>query len=101
MSGLQDFELTIDDPVAVLRLNQPDRLNAITYRTLAKIRSAVDQAADGPRVVGIVITGDGRALVQDSISRCGPRPPRGRSRPAAGAPTRTSCRVAARQRPSG
>lgn len=57
-----DVELEIDDPVAILRLNRPDKLNAFTYHTLREIRSAIDTAAADPRVVGIVITGNGRGF---------------------------------------
>jgi len=57
-----DLELEIDDPVAVIRLNRPEKLNAFTYDTLAQIRSAVDEAAADPAVVGIVITGNGRGF---------------------------------------
>ncbi len=62
MSDFADIEFEIDDPVALIRLNRPQRLNAFTYDTLAEIRSAVDTAAADPRVVGIIITGNGRAF---------------------------------------
>jgi enoyl-CoA hydratase/carnithine racemase len=57
-----DIELTIDDPVAVLRLNRPEKLNAFTYDTLREIRAAIDACAADRRVVGIVITGTGRGF---------------------------------------
>ena len=62
MSDFQDIEFEIDDPLAVIRLNRPERLNAFTYRMLGEIRSAVDAAAADPRVVAIVFTGNGRAF---------------------------------------
>lgn len=62
MSDYQYIEFEIDDPVAVIRLNRPERLNAFTYGMLAEIRSAVDAAAADPRVVAIVFTGNGRAF---------------------------------------
>jgi enoyl-CoA hydratase/carnithine racemase len=58
----RDIELTIDDPVAVLTLNRPEKLNAFTYATLGEIRSAIDACAKDRRVVGIVITGNGRGF---------------------------------------
>jgi len=58
----QDVSLEIADPVALLRLNRPEKLNAFTYPMLAEIRAAVDAAAADPRVVGIVITGNGRGF---------------------------------------
>ncbi len=58
----RDIELTIDDPVAVLRLNRPEKLNAFTYDTLREIRAAIETCAADRRVVGIVITGTGRGF---------------------------------------
>jgi enoyl-CoA hydratase/carnithine racemase len=52
----------ISDPVATIRLNRPDKLNALTYPMLRALRQAVDDAAADPRVVGIVITGNGRGF---------------------------------------
>jgi len=60
--GYRDLEVTIDDPVALIRLNRPEKLNAFTYDTLGEIRRAIDSAAADPRVVGIVITGAGRGF---------------------------------------
>lgn len=62
MSTFTDIEFSIDDPVAVIRLNRPARLNAFTYHTLREIHTAVDAAAKDRRVVGIVITGAGRGF---------------------------------------
>ena len=58
----RDIELTIEDPVAILRLNRPDKLNAFTYDTLREIRAAIDACVADTRVVGIVITGNGRGF---------------------------------------
>ena len=46
----------------MLRLNRPEKLNAFTYDTLREIRAAIDACAADPRVVGIVITGNGRGF---------------------------------------
>ncbi len=62
MSAYTDIEVEIRDPVALIRLNRPDKLNAFTYHTLSELRGAVDAAAVDPRVVGIVITGNGRGF---------------------------------------
>jgi len=62
MSDYTDIQVEIDDPVALIRLNRPDKLNAFTYHTLAEIRAAIDAAAADTRVVGIIITGNGRAF---------------------------------------
>lgn len=59
---MAEVELEISDPVGLIRLNRPERLNAFTYATLRDIRAAVDTCVADPRVVGIVLTGDGRAF---------------------------------------
>ena len=62
MSDYNDIQVEIEDPVALIRLNRPEKLNAVTSRTLRELRSAVDAAATDSRVVGIVITGNGRGF---------------------------------------
>jgi enoyl-CoA hydratase/carnithine racemase len=62
MPEFTDVSLEIEDPVAVLTLRRPEKLNAFTYHTLAEIRQAIDAAVADTRVVGIVITGEGRAF---------------------------------------
>ena len=52
----------IADPVALIRLNRPEKLNALTYPMLGDLRRAIDAAAANPAVVGIVITGNGRGF---------------------------------------
>ena len=57
-------ELIVDssDPVATITLNRPDRLNAMTYSMFSELREAVADMASDPGVVGIVLTGSGRAF---------------------------------------
>ncbi len=62
MSDYTDIQVEIEDPVALIRLNRPEKLNAVTSQTLRELRSAVDAAATDSRVVGIVITGNGRGF---------------------------------------
>ncbi len=62
MKPYTDIEVEIEDPVALIRLNRPDKLNAFTYHTLAELRDAVDAAVADTRVVGFVFTGYGRGL---------------------------------------
>lgn len=57
-----DILYEVTDPYAVITLNRPDQLNAFTYQTLAEIRSAIESASANPHVVGIIITGAGRAF---------------------------------------
>lgn len=60
--GYQDIVVHTEDPVCVITLNRPEKLNAFTYRTLGELRRAVEAAAADPAVVGIVITGAGRGF---------------------------------------
>ena len=52
----------VDDPVATITLNRPDALNAWTNRMGAEVRHAVATAEADRAVVGIVLTGAGRAF---------------------------------------
>ena len=52
----------VDDPVALITLNRPDKLNALTYPMLTSVRAAFARAEADPAVVGIVVTGAGRGF---------------------------------------
>lgn len=54
--------LDVEPPVAVVTLDRADRLNALTYPMIAAVRRAIDAAVADTRVVGIVVTGTGRAF---------------------------------------
>lgn len=58
----EDIQYTVTDPVAIITLNRPDRLNAMTTRMLAEIRHASAVAEADPRVVGLILTGAGRGF---------------------------------------
>ena len=57
-----EVDYLVDDPVATITLRRPATLNALTTTMLAAFRRAVDAAAADPRVVGIVVTGEGRGF---------------------------------------
>lgn len=57
-----DIQYQVADPVAVITLNRPDRLNAMTTRMLDEIRHASAAAETDPRVVGLILTGAGRGF---------------------------------------
>ena len=61
-AAYKHIQVEIADPVALIRLNRPEKLNAFTYPMLGELRAAIDGAAADPRVVGIVITGNGRGF---------------------------------------
>jgi enoyl-CoA hydratase/carnithine racemase len=52
----------VDDPVALITLNRPEALNAWTSDIDCELKDAFNRAAADPRVVGIVVTGTGRAF---------------------------------------
>lgn len=52
----------VDDPVAVITLNRPERLNAWNMVMAREVRDAVRRAGEDKRVVGVVLTGAGRAF---------------------------------------
>jgi len=52
----------VADSVAVITLNRPAALNAITDNMSSELRAAVTEARHDPAVVGIVITGAGRGF---------------------------------------
>lgn len=55
-------EVSIEDPICLIRLNRPEKLNALTFPMLRDLRAAVEAAAADPAVVAIVITGNGRGF---------------------------------------
>ena len=58
---------------AIVRIDRPHRLNAITFAMIAEIRRVVDQAIGDAAVTGVVVTGTGRAfsagLDMDDLAR--------------------------------
>jgi len=74
----QEIEYIVDDPVAIIRMNRPENLNAMTTRMLAEMRHAFAAAEADDSVVGIILTGAGRGFCAgmdmsalDSISENG------------------------------
>lgn len=58
----QELLFDIADPVATVTLNRPDKLNAVTPRTMLELGHALAEAEHSEAVVGIVITGAGRGF---------------------------------------
>src|SRR5204863_8643525 len=52
----------VDDPVATITLNRPEKLNALTTRMRQELDHALADAERRSDVVGIVLTGAGRAF---------------------------------------
>lgn len=62
MSSYETIVYTVDDPVATITLDRPEAMNAWTGAMDHEIRDALGRAAADRRVVGIIITGAGRAF---------------------------------------
>lgn len=58
----QHILYSVEDPVATLTMNRPERLNAMTRRMEGEIKHAVARAEADPAVVAIVLTGAGRGF---------------------------------------
>src|SRR3954470_11642094 len=58
----ENIRYEVDDPVAVITLDRPDSMNAWTGKMDAEIRDAMKRAEADSAVVGIVVTGAGRAF---------------------------------------
>lgn len=62
MGTYETIVYEVDDPVATITLNRPEAMNAWTGAMDHEIRDAIGRAGGDRRVVGIVITGAGRAF---------------------------------------
>ncbi|UUO03386.1 enoyl-CoA hydratase [Mycolicibacterium novocastrense] len=52
----------VEDRVAVLTVNDPERRNAVTFEMSAALREAVDAAEANPDVHAVIVTGAGKAF---------------------------------------
>jgi 2-(1,2-epoxy-1,2-dihydrophenyl)acetyl-CoA isomerase len=59
---MADFEYTVEGSIGLMRLNRPEKMNAITYGMLNEIESAIRSAGTDDRVRAVVLTGTGRAF---------------------------------------
>ncbi|MDY6871311.1 MAG: enoyl-CoA hydratase [Actinomycetota bacterium] len=60
---MADTVLTqVDDHVALVTVNDPDRRNAVTFAMSAALRAAVDTAEADPEVHALIVTGAGKAF---------------------------------------
>lgn len=58
----EQIKYEVDGPAAIITLNRPDALNALTPIMLEEMKHALDQAERDEAVVGIVLTGEGRGF---------------------------------------
>ena len=58
----ENIDYAVDEPIATITLNRPDRLNALTGPMLRELQEAVTAAEADERVVSILLTGAGRGF---------------------------------------
>ena len=58
----EDVLYDVNDPIATVTLNRPDRLNAWTDRMGIEVKHAMERAESDAAVVAIVLTGAGRGF---------------------------------------
>src|ERR1700728_906003 len=81
----QDLLYSVDDKVATITLNRPERMNALSRNLEAEIHRAFDEADADRNVRAIILTGSGAAFSagydQAAAPASGVRPsdPRGKS----------------------
>jgi len=59
---MADLLFEKNDHIATIKLNRPERMNAISIEMLAEFGSALGDADDDPAIRAIVITGEGRGF---------------------------------------
>ena len=64
-----DILYGVDDFVATITLNRPDKLNAWTSEMDAEVRAAIESAAADDSVRAIILTGAGAASAQARTCR--------------------------------
>ena len=57
------LSLTVDDRIAVLSINRPDKLNALDDATFVELDRAIDEILERADIGGVIVTGTGRAFV--------------------------------------
>ena len=62
MPAYDTIQYAVDEPIATITLNRPDRLNALTGQMLAELQQAVAAAEADERAVAILLTGAGRGF---------------------------------------
>ena len=58
----EHIKYEVTEPVAIISMNRPEALNAITGRMQAELKHALEAAETDEKVVGIVLTGEGRGF---------------------------------------
>jgi enoyl-CoA hydratase len=63
MPSYQNLTVAVEDRVAILTVNRPDKLNALDSHTIGELDAAIDELRGRHDVGGLVVTGAQRAFV--------------------------------------
>ena len=53
----------VDDRIATITVNRPDKLNALNDATIGELGAAIDEASSRDDVAGVLLTGAGRSFI--------------------------------------
>lgn len=59
----QFLTLAVDNRIATLTVNRPDKLNALNDATIAELGQAIDEVRTRDDIAGLIVTGAGRAFI--------------------------------------
>jgi enoyl-CoA hydratase len=59
MKDLQTIAIDQRDPVLIVTINRPDKLNALSIRTLKELKTVIQYFYDTPSIKGVILTGAG------------------------------------------
>lgn len=62
MSQFETITLGVEDGIATITLNRPDRMNAFTLQMMDELIAAFDQTDADDNVRAVIVTGDGKAF---------------------------------------
>lgn len=62
MTTYQEIRYEVDSPSAIITLNRPEALNALTTNMMEELKHALAAAEQDESVVGIILTGEGRGF---------------------------------------
>lgn len=52
----------LEDGVLLLTLNRPDKLNALTWELMSRLKETLEEASADPAVRVVILAGEGRAF---------------------------------------
>ena len=61
--GLKNIEVTVQESIALVKMNRPKALNALNNDTLKELVSIFDVIKEEKGVLGVIVTGEGKGFV--------------------------------------